>query len=176
MDVAAIFDELCRRVDYASDPCLSLDDVASLLVGCRIPDAAGNLPTNEPLAVAAWQPSTGYLVGSTITADPPDGRFWRCATPGTTAATQPEWPDLTGDLVTGRLIDDGSASWQDVGSEWAPTYDLNYGAAEGWRLKASLAAGRYDFTTDGQTFRRAQVLNNCQSMERMYRRRIAHIG
>lgn len=44
--------------------------------------------------------------------------------------------------------------------DWTPTYDVRgcYAAiAEGWALKRGKAVGRFDFTTDGQMFRRSQV-------------------
>lgn len=44
--------------------------------------------------------------------------------------------------------------------DWAPTYHVVgcYRAiAEGWAIKRGKAVGRYDFTTDGQQFRRSQV-------------------
>lgn len=58
--------------------------------------------------------------------------------------------------------------------DWTPTYDrvgVYRAVAEGWTLKAGKAAGRFDFTTDGQTFRRSQIVDHCEAMAARYRRK-----
>lgn len=55
--------------------------------------------------------------------------------------------------------------------DWVPTYDLNTAAAEGWRWKAGKVAGAYTFTTDGQTFQRAQLYAHCLKQAELYSRR-----
>lgn len=57
--------------------------------------------------------------------------------------------------------------------DWAPTWDINAAAAEGWRMKAAKAAGRFDFTTDGQTFQRSQLVAHCTQQNRIFLRRMA---
>lgn len=57
------------------------------------------------------------------------------------------------------------------GAAWTPTWDLNYAAAEGWRRKAGIAAGRFNFTEDGQAFQRAQVYAHCVSQAEEYARK-----
>ncbi|RLG78461.1 MAG: hypothetical protein DRO14_00560 [Thermoprotei archaeon] len=56
--------------------------------------------------------------------------------------------------------------------DWEPTWDLNRGAAEGWRWKAAKAASRFDFTADGASFDRSQITEHCERMARQYSRRI----
>ena len=51
---------------------------------------------------------------------------------------------------------------------WAPTYDLNAAAAEGWRWKAGKAAHRFDASTDGQSMHRSQIAAACERMARHY--------
>lgn len=53
---------------------------------------------------------------------------------------------------------------------WTPTWDLNAGAAEGWRRKAGRAAGRFSFGEDGQRFERAQVYAHCLRQAEQYAR------
>ena len=73
-------------------------------------------------------------------------------------------------LAMSRLVDaDGLAP---TATGWTPTYDLNRGAAEGWRWKAGQVAADFDFKTDGQEFNRSQVLRHCEQMVRHYSRRI----
>ena len=93
------------------------------------------------------------------------GRMTDSATdPALTAA------DLADCLAMSKLVDsDGLAPTDD---DWTPTFDLNRGAAEGWRRKAGKAAGRFDFQTDGQRFDRSQIVAHCQSQADYYRRKI----
>jgi hypothetical protein len=45
-------------------------------------------------------------------------------------------------------------------ADWTPTYSVRgcyVAIAEGWATKRGKAVGRFDFTTDGQMFRRSQV-------------------
>lgn len=57
---------------------------------------------------------------------------------------------------------------------YTPTYSvigLYRAAAEGWTVKAGKAAGRFDFTTDGQQFRRSQIVDHCEGQAAKYRRK-----
>ncbi len=56
---------------------------------------------------------------------------------------------------------------------WTGTYDLNGAAAEGWRRKAGKVAGRFNFSTDGQSFQRAEMYKACLEMARHYAKRIS---
>lgn len=55
---------------------------------------------------------------------------------------------------------------------WTATYDLNAAAAEGWRMKAGKVAGQFSFTTDGQTFQRAEMYKACLEMAQRYANRV----
>lgn len=163
---------LVSLADTSTDPALSSDELDDLVADASRFDAAGNSPLNVA-AADAWVASTTYAYGDVVTADPAAGRWWRCVTPGTSATTQPDWPDVEGIKPGITTVTDDDIVWEDAGTEWAGVYDLNAAAAEAWRLKAAKVAGRYDFQTDGQTFRRSQMLANCRQMERMFRRRVA---
>lgn len=58
------------------------------------------------------------------------------------------------------------------GAGWAPGWDLNRAALEGWRWKAAKAAGSFDFQADGANYNRSQVLAQCEKMILQYQRRI----
>lgn len=90
----------------------------------------------------------------------------------TDATSEPElsWEDIDDLLAISRLADANGLAPTDAA--WTPTYDLNRGAAEGWRRKAGRLAMRFDFTSDGATFNRAQVVAHCERMGEQYRRRI----
>jgi len=62
--------------------------------------------------------------------------------------------------------------------EWTPTYSrklIYLSLKEGWEMKAGAAASRFDFTTDGQNFQRAKVLDHCEAMANRYRARLARV-
>jgi hypothetical protein len=171
MDAAAAAARLARMVASEVDPVLDAAALADLLVLSQRPDANGNLPTN--LAAADdWAAATVYAPGDVVQPDPNDGRWWVCVFGGTSAATQPSWPDLGGEPRTAHMIVDGTVTWGDAGAAWAPTWDLAAGAVEGWEQKAALASGRFEFTTDGQTFRGQQVVAHCQAQADRYRRKM----
>lgn len=54
---------------------------------------------------------------------------------------------------------------------WTGTYDLNAAAAEGWRWKAAKVAGKFGFSSDGQTFNREQIHKACLAMAATYSKR-----
>lgn len=57
-------------------------------------------------------------------------------------------------------------------SSWTPTFELNAGAAEGWRLKAALSAVSTDFTVDGASYSESQIFKHCEKMAAYYEARI----
>jgi hypothetical protein len=76
-----------------------------------------------------------------------------------------------GDLLAmSKLADSAGRAPSDT--SWSPTWDLNRGAAEGWRWKAAKVATRFDFTTDGQDFKRSQAYQACLEMAKRYSRKI----
>jgi len=58
--------------------------------------------------------------------------------------------------------------------DWTPTYSIPgcYRAiTEGWTIKHGRATGRFDFTTDGQMFRRSQTLDQIEHQRKLYARK-----
>lgn len=56
---------------------------------------------------------------------------------------------------------------------WTPTWDLNAGAAEGWRWKAGKVAGRFNANLDGAALQRAQIFGHCLKMASDYASKVA---
>lgn len=48
------------------------------------------------------------------------------------------------------------------------TYDLNAAAAQGWGWKAGKVAGDFNFSADGASYSKADVLAHCQEREAFY--------
>lgn len=165
MDIAEAINQL--RSMCAADSHPVLDDSAILLAldAARRPDQAGNSPANTDQA-SAHAVATEFAAGAVIKVGT---RWWRAVVTATTGATAPSWPDLDGYPARGSRVVDGDMTWIDNGAEWAPTWSLRTAAAEVWARKAAVAAGDYDFGTDGQTFSRGQVIDHCLRMERRYR-------
>lgn len=170
MDEAVAMERLMRLVDASSDPELDTSDVWALLREAKRPDAVGNLPSNVTTA-PTWAASTAYSYGTVVTASPAAGRWWMCVQAGTSAVTQPSWPDITGPPTSTQVADGDDVVWADVGGRWAPTWDLDAAAVRGWELKMSRVAGRYDFITDAQTFNRGQMIDHFETMADRHRRR-----
>ena len=73
-------------------------------------------------------------------------------------------------LALSRVSDSSGRTPSETG--WSPTWDLNRGAAEGWRWKAAKVSSRFQFIADGSAFHREQVMQNCERMSMLYRRRV----
>lgn len=69
-----------------------------------------------------------------------------------------------------RLADANGVAPGGVG--WLPGWDLNRAALEGWRWKAAKVAGAFDFSADGASYNRSQILAMCERMIAQYQRRI----
>jgi hypothetical protein len=83
-------------------------------------------------------------------------------------------PDTVVSLLEhARAVDDNDRPPSD--DNWTPTYSITgcYRAiAEGWAMKRDKIAGRYDFTTDGQMFRRSQMVDHCENARKRWQARV----
>lgn len=58
-------------------------------------------------------------------------------------------------------------------NEWSPTWDLNSAAAYGWTWKAGAVAAHFPFSTDGQSFNRDVVYQQCLEQARVYAAKVS---
>ena len=74
------------------------------------------------MAVAAWAASTDFAVGDIrrATTEQPSGLFFRCSTAGTSASSEPGWPNMVGDTVT-----DGTCVWTAIASAYEELAKIN---------------------------------------------------
>lgn len=56
-------------------------------------------------------------------------------------------------------------------TNWIPTYNLNYAAADLWEEKAAAISGMFDFSADGGTYNRSQLHGHAMQMAKFYRSR-----
>ena len=72
-----------------------------------------------------------------------------------------------GILVDDSVAQDAAGLWPgDTG--WAPTYDLNVAALEGWRWKAGQVAGDFTFSADDASYDKGATLANIERMIAQY--------
>jgi len=74
------------------------------------------------MAVASWAASTAFSVGDIrrATTEQASGLFFRCTTAGTSAATEPGWPNDIGDTVT-----DNTCVWTGIASAYEELAKIN---------------------------------------------------
>jgi len=74
------------------------------------------------MAVAAWAATTAFSVGDIRRAsvEQPSGLFFRCSTAGTSASSEPGWPNMVGDTVT-----DGTCVWTAIASAYEELAKIN---------------------------------------------------
>lgn len=74
------------------------------------------------MAVGPWQASTAFSVGDIRRAsvEQPSGLFFRCSTAGTSASSEPGWPNMVGDTVT-----DGTCVWTAIASAYEELAKIN---------------------------------------------------
>lgn len=57
--------------------------------------------------------------------------------------------------------------------DWVETFDLDAGAAEGWRTKAGKAAPRFGVSLDGDSLQRQQIYSHCMTQAAAYAHKVA---
>ena len=83
-------------------------------------------------------------------------------------------PDEVLSLLPLAVVNDTDGNCP-TAAAWTPTYDrlgCARAIAEGWMKKRAKAIGRFDFTTDGQMFRRSQTLDQIEAQRRLWARRV----
>lgn len=170
MDAAAAQARLERMVAASTDPVLDAPTVVDLMLIAKRVDRTGNDPRNDDTA-ASRTGSTIYEPGELVRQAAGVERWWICLIAGTTASDAPSWPTLTGCQRSDTIVRDGTVTWQDAGSRWASTWNLNAAAAAGWEMKAALVSGRFNFAADQQRFDRSQIHAMCLEQADRYRRR-----
>jgi len=82
-------------------------------------------------------------------------------------------PDLESLLNLHQVPDRDGLTPLDVG--WTPTWDFNAAAAEGWGWKAGKVAGDFNFTADGASYSKADVLTHCVDRQAHFAARVAGV-
>ena len=123
------------------------------------------------MAVASWAASTAFSVGDIrrATTEQPSGLFFRCSTAGTSASSEPGWPNMVGDTVT-----DGTCVWTAIASAFEELAKINpsaiielfelrldstlHGSSDVYRFHAGVnAAVSGNIVFNGQTYTRIPI-------------------
>lgn len=83
-------------------------------------------------------------------------------------------PDEVVDLLKLAAVTDSDDN-APIDDDWTPTYSVRgcyVAIAEGWATKRGKTVGRFDFTTDGQMFRRSQVRDQISHEETKWRAKV----
>lgn len=109
-----------------------------------------------------WRSGAEYGSGAIVV--PSSGTLdhqYLVTTGGLAGSVEPTWP-----LVEDETVTLGAVTYQEYGAP--DRWDLYGAAAEGWLMKAGKAAGRFDFSADGQTYDRSQVHAAAMKMRAEY--------
>jgi len=163
MDEATARTRIEAMTAWDQTPALLSTDVDALVVLARRSDDVFRWITDD----TEWAATTAYVLNDRRAPKTRNGHIYLVTTAGTSGASEPAWPTATNGVVV-----DGTVHWTEAGGSWAPTYDLNAAAAEGWRWKAAKVAGSFDFSTDQQDFSRSQMVEMCLAMADRYQKKV----
>jgi hypothetical protein len=167
MNEATALTRIQNMVAWDQEPVLTSDQVADLVVLGRRLDVNGRWIEDD----TGWAASTAYSVGDRVAASPRNGHVYVVTVGGTSGSAAPAFPTSSGATVT-----DGTVTWQEAGGSWEPTYDLNSAAAEGWRWKAAIVAGQFDYSINAgpsqQSFQRSSKHAHCIAMAQAYQAKV----
>jgi hypothetical protein len=144
--------ERLRRLTQAdSAPTLDNDDLLTLLEGSAV--------------ATLWVAATVYAVGDVVQPNTANGYRYVCVTAGTSAATEPDWPDGR----ESRITDGSTLVWEEAGAEYSSLWDLQMAAYNGWLLKGSKTVENIDFARGQQNFKNSQVYEHCLTQADRFR-------
>lgn len=151
-------------LSYDKEPALSTAEIDELVSIAKRADHDSNAPD----AYTYWRLSTAYAAGAKVVPTTRNGHVYT-ASAGTSGTTEPTWPTASGAAVV-----NGGVTFTEAGSlYWAPIWDLNYAAAEGWRWKQAKVAHMIEFIGDGHRFFQDQLTDHCEKMVAMYSKRVS---
>lgn len=126
-------------------------------------DAELDAALDRHARASVWAAVTAYSYGDEVIPVTRNGRRFKVVTAGTSAATEPSWPDSDGGSVT-----DGDVVFEEVGLEY-DLWDIEAAAYECWMLKAAKASEYSDNTVGGDhSDRESQVYEQCLKMARHF--------
>jgi len=146
-------------VSAQSYPQMSTTDIGSIL------DSFSRFTT--------WTASTAYAVGDRVVPTTPNGRVYECRTAGTTATTEPDFPEYPGAQYKGWSVLDGTSDpvlmWVDQGPINVERYDVRTATRQAWLIKASRVAADIDAKEGNSDVKLSQLMQHCLTMAEKFR-------
>lgn len=122
---------------------------------------------------SSWTASTAYSVGDRVVPTTPNGRVYEARRAGTTASTEPDWPDWPGNQYQGWATSEGPSVpqllWVDAGPANVEQYDIRSATRQGWLLKASRVTSEIDSKDGAAEVKLSQLRTSCLSMAEKFR-------
>lgn len=148
-DRAIALEELERLSEFDQEPVLDSATVGKIL--------------DKHQTAVLWAPATVYKFGHVVvpTETHMNGRKYRCVKAGTSASTEPEWPDANG----WRVTDGGTLRWEEYGPAGNNLWNIDAAASECWQQKIALVTQDFDFSSGtNASYKRSQVYEHCVDM------------
>lgn len=122
---------------------------------------------DENTRSTTWLASTYYYYGNVVQPTTRNGRYYRCIVPGTSAATEPNFPDIG---YSGQVVNDGSdLIWVDFGAAQDETFDVRAAARSAWLRKAAIVANLTDLEDGENKMDLSRIYEQCIKMANMFR-------
>jgi hypothetical protein len=153
-------DDLESMLSWEHDPALTAEEVTRLLNGARTTDADGEPPDSY----VTWLPARSYALGAEVVPVVRNEHYYAVTIAGTSGSVEPVWPTATGSTVV-----DGGVTWAEAGSAyWNGAWNLPSAAAKGWRIKAGRSASMVNWSAEGLSLSRNDIMKNCLEMAKRY--------
>jgi hypothetical protein len=143
-----------------------------------LPEADLDTIIDKNARAKVWSASTTFSYNDKIVPSARNGFHYRCILTGTTAASEPVWPDNSWELVPflrnlpgdqGIHLVDGTAMWSLGGTDWDNLWDMNTILHQAWMQKAALATQYMNVGAGRSTFDLKDIYDNCVAMAKRYK-------
>ena len=133
-------------------------DIQPVIDGAQI-----DLILEECKTASTWAVNTAYVLGDVILPTIRNGHQYICTVAGTSetdSADEPDWPTVTGGLVT-EGASDPILTWVEYGPEPVSIYDVRKAIHNAWMVKAGLASLSVDVSQQVGGLKASQVYEHC---------------
>jgi len=122
---------------------------------------------DENTRSTSWTALLYYSYGSIVQPTVPNGRFYRVIVPGTSGATEPNFPTQG---YTGQVVADvGDLLFVDYGPAQEEIYDVRSAARACWIRKAGIVANLTDVEDGENKLNLSKVYEQCIKMSNLFR-------
>lgn len=124
-----------------------------------ISDAEVETIVDECKRASRWTAGTAYTYGTVVRPTVSNGHYYVCEQAGTSAATEPDWPEGRRAVITDGASDP-VLTWREAGYAASGIFDVALAIHKAWVIKAARAAQLVKI--DGQNYQ--HIYEHCQQM------------